>query len=1015
MSADGFSTRRGRRAALLHRDEVHATLRGRRGARLLALTSGGAIPEVADYRVVLDPGDTFVGTLNEDFAIESNAGDIFQLGNASWRILQVTGGTVRVADAHGTPPTIPFWLGEAPARSDELSKAVSDLRAGIDIQLGRPEGLRYVHGEAASVAQGFSPAAAVEWVVTETGVSDRAAEQLVAYLAEGRRALGVMPTQKTLVLERFFDESGGMQLVLHAPFGSRINKAWALALRKRFCRQFNFELQAAATEDALMLSLGPQHSFPLADVFRYLHPETTRDVLVQAFLDAPVFETRWRWNATVSLAVPRRRGSAKVAPQLQRMLAADLLASAFPDAAACLENIPGDREIPDHPLVSQTVRDCLEEAMDFEGLQSVLEQIHEGSLELVARDTPEPSVFAYEILDARPYAFLDDAPLEERRSHAVQTRRGAEAAGELGTLDLDAIARVRDEERPDPRDPDELHDALMTAGFLDDAAGDLDRAGHGLAAALKDAGRATSMRLGARTVLVAAERLPELLAIHPSAAPEPAIEAPPSRVRGWARDAAVTEIVRGRMTLVGPTTAQALADSLAIDVTDADAALLALESEGVVLRGRFTPAPGTAHVAPGTSHSARRTAHFALGTSPEWCDRALLARIHRYTVHRLRAEIEPVSPADFMRFLFKWQHVDPADRLTALDGLRETVAMLDGFELASAAWERAVLRARVEGYDPSMLDMLCLAGEVAWARLSHPDPTHTDPPRLAPATPIALFLREHAGAWQSLRGSGEDPEARLTANARQVLALLRARGASFFADLRNAAGLDDEAARSAVGSLAAAGLAASDGFSGVRALVASAGGGHPGLDRRTHFAGRWTAIAPASAAEERDAALEIQAWTLLRRYGVVFRRLLAREAIAAPWRELARIYRRLEARGEIRGGRFVSGMSGEQFALPRAVERLREVRRTPATGALLTISTADPLNLAGIVTAGDRIRAAGRNRVLYRDGVPLAVREGDFVRELTPIDPAIAADVSRALSRRVRGGTPVENRITVAW
>ena len=368
-----------------------------------------------------------------------------------------------------------------------------------------------------------------------------------------------------------------------------------------------------------------------------------------------------------------------------------------------------------------------------------------------------------------------------------------------------------------------------------------------------------------------------------------------------------------------------------------------------------------------------------------------------------------------MRFLFKWQHVDPADRLTALDGLRETVAMLDGFELASAAWERAVLRARVEGYDPSMLDMLCLAGEVAWARLSHPDPTHTDPPRLAPATPIALFLREHAGAWQSLRGSGENPEARLTANARQVLALLRARGASFFADLRNAAGLDDEAARSAVGSLAAAGLAASDGFSGVRALVASAGGGHPGLDRRTHFAGRWTAIAPAAAAEERDAALEIQAWTLLRRYGVVFRRLLAREAIAAPWRELAGVYRRLEARGEIRGGRFVSGMSGEQFALPRAVERLREVRRTPATGALLAISTADPLNLAGIVTTGDRVRAAGRNRVLYRDGVPLAVREGDFVRELTPIDPAIAGDVSRALSRRARGVAAVENRITLAW
>ena len=983
MTADGFSTRRGRRAALLHRDEVHATLRGRRGARLLALTSGGAIPEVADYRVVLDPGDTFIGTLNEDFAIESNAGDIFQLGNASWRILQVTGGTVRVADAHGTPPTIPFWLGEAPARSDELSKAVSDLRADVD---------GFLAARATATPQGPRREDDHKELCDLCGLGDlrdepSAVAQMVDYLAEGRRALGVMPTQKTLVLERFFDESGGMQLVLHAPFGSRINKAWALALRKRFCRQFNFELQAAATEDALMLSLGPQHSFPLSDVFRYLHPETTRDVLVQAFLDAPVFETRWRWNATVSLAVPRRRGSAKLAPQLQRMLAADLLASVFPDAAACLENIPGDREIPDHPLVSQTVRDCLEEAMDFDGLRTVLEQIHAGGLELVARDTPEPSVFAYEILDARPYAFLDDAPLEERRSHAVQTRRGAESAGELGTLDAGAIARVRDEERPDPRDADELHDALMTAGFLDAADGEVGA----LAEALKGARRAATIRLGDRTVLAAAERLPELLAIHPGALPDPAIEAPPSRVRDWTRAAAITEIVRGRMTLTGPATAQALADSLAIELAGADAALLALESEGVVLRGRFTPDPPPP---PKGGYGG------ASAPAIEWCDRALLARIHRYTVHRLRAEIEPVSPADFMRFLFKWQHVDPTDQLTTLDGLREVVGMLDGFEAASASWERALLRARVDGYDPSMLDMLCLAGEVAWARLSHPDGAQADPPRLAPATPIALFLRENGGAWQSLRTPADDPGARLSEDARHVLALLRTRGASFFADLRSAAGLDEEAARSAVGSLAAAGLAASDGFSGVRALMAGTGGRHTGLDRRTHFAGRWTAIEPASAAETRAAALETQAWTLIRRYGVVFRRLLAREAIAAPWRELARIYRRLEARGEIRGGRFVSGMSGEQFALPRAVERLREVRRTPATGTLLAISTADPLNLAGIVTAGDRIRAAGRNRVLYRDGVPLAVREGDFVRELAPIDPAIAADVSRALSPR---------------
>src|SRR5687768_641620 len=503
MTAEGFATRRGRRSALVHRDEVNATVRGRRGARLLAQTSGGAIPEVADYRVVLDPDDTFIGTLNEDFAIESNAGDIFQLGNASWLILQVAGGTVRVADAKGAPPTIPFWLGEAPARSDELSRAVSDLRAEVDRRLDEPA----------------SGGGTIDWMMAETGLERDAADQAVSYLAEGRRALGVIPSQETLVLERFFDESGGMQLVLHAPFGSRINKAWGLALRKRFCRQFNFELQAAATEDALMLSLGPQHSFPLSDVFRYLHPETTRDVLVQAFLDAPVFKTRWRWNTTISLAVPRARGGRKVAPQLQRMLADDLMAAVFPDAAACLENIPGDRQIPDHPLVAQTVRDCLEEAMDFEGLRAVLTQIHRGDLALITRDTPEPSLFAHEILNAQPYAFLDDAPLEERRSHAVQTRRATDPASarDLGALDADAIARVREEERPDPRDANELHDALLTVGFL--TCGELEGVRPELLEELMAARRAGHALFAESTpspgrIIVPVERLPELRAIH---------------------------------------------------------------------------------------------------------------------------------------------------------------------------------------------------------------------------------------------------------------------------------------------------------------------------------------------------------------------------------------------------------------------------------------------------------------------------------------------------------------------
>ncbi len=970
MTAEGFSTRRGRRGALVHRDEVNQILRGRRGARLLAQTSGGAIPEVADYRVVLEPDDTFIGTVNEDFAIESMTGDIFQLGNASWRVLQVAAGAVRVADAKGSPPNIPFWLGEAPARSDELSRAVSDLRGDVDRMF-----------EESPVASGPGRTI-VDWLMSETGLSPGAAEQVVEYLAEGRRALGVIPTQQTLVLERFFDESGGMQLVLHAPFGSRINKAWGLALRKRFCRQFNFELQAAATDDALLLSLGPQHSFPLADVFRYLHPATTRDVLVQAFLDAPVFQTRWRWNTTVSLAVPRSRGGRKVAPQVQRMLADDLMAAVFPDAAACLENIPGDRQIPDHPLVAQTVRDCLQEAMDFDGLTAVLDRIHRGELALVARDTPEPSFFAYEILNAKPYAFLDDAPLEERRAHAVQTRRSGDpsSAGDLGALDPAAIERVRAEAAPDPRDADELHDALVVTGFLTE--GEIEPVLMDRLVSVRRACRLSLFpgRPDDRVLAIAAERIPEVLAIHPSLTPP--IAAPPTRsARVWTRDEAIVELLRGRMTIAGPITAAALAGLLAIAEREVDAALLALEADGVVLRGRFS------------------------SEAPlEWCDRALLARIHRYTLNRLRAEIEPVSPAGFMRFLFAWQHVAPAARLTGIDGLREALAMLDGFELAAGAWERAILPARVTPYEPQMLDMLCLAGEVGWARVSTP----TDPARLVPATPVALFLREHGDVWQRLRTSADrDPlaaEAVLSDRARAVLETLRSRGASFFNDLTSACALDADDLRQAIGALVASGLAASDGFSGVRALVQAALGRPPARHGRANFAGRWSALRAEHSAASRESDVEMLAWTLLRRYGVVFHRLLAREAAAAPWRELTRVYRRLEARGEIRGGRFVSGMSGEQYALPEAVARLREIRRTGTDGQLITISAADPLNLSGIVTAGDRIRAARRNRIVYRDGVPLAVMEGDFVRELSPIDPAIAADVSRALSGRALAG-----------
>jgi ATP-dependent Lhr-like helicase len=941
MLTAGFTTRRGRRGGLIHRDEVQSRLVAKRSARLTAITSGGAIPDVADYRVVLDPDETFLGTLNEDFAIESNAGDIFQLGNSSWRILQVAAGVVRVADAHGAPPTIPFWLGEAPGRTPELSTIVSDLRKALEPILAARDRDR-----------------AIEWLVSEAATSREVSEQVVDYFAASLQILGALPSHDTLILERFFDESGGMQLVLHAPFGSRVNRAWALALRKRFCRQFNFELQAAATEDGLLLSLGPQHAFPLADVFRYLHPSTVKDILIQAFLDAPVFQTRWRWNATVSLAVTRMNGGRKVPAPLQRMRADDLLAAAFPDAAACLENIPGDRQIPDHPLVVQTVRDCLEEAMDLPRLSDILSQIHAGGIRCLARDTVEPSPLCHEIINARPYAFLDDAPLEERRAHAVQTRRATDDkdAIALGALDGDAIHSVVADAWPEPRDADEMHDALVTASFVT-GQGARVSGWEGWLEMLAGQSRATRARERhwPDTVWIAAERLPELQAAF-SVDLDPVVTAPPTRAAAaWRKDAAIAELLRGRLALTGPVTPRALGSPLGLDASASVDALVALEADGAVLRGWFSPG----------------------ATEEQWCDRRILARIHRATLQRLRAEIQPITIADFMRFLFEWQHLTPSSRLTGLDGLRAVVAQLDGFELAADAWDKHVLPARVAGYDSSMLDLLCYSGETAWARLSSPPPVPESavlPPRPIRATPVSVLLREHLCAWRALSRRGAAAAPMISDFGERVMRHLTERGAQFAHEI--AAGLQSplDEVRTALAELVWAGLIASDGFSGLRAMWSDVPTGRlaiRGGRAATAPGGRWSRLPPDSTTDV-ESVVEQYARVLLHRYGIVCRRLLVREPFAVAWRELLRVYRRLEARGEARGGRFVSGLPGEQFALPEAVELARHVRRTPPSGETMALSASDPLNLCGIITAGDRVPSIAAMRIHFRDGVPIA-------------------------------------------
>jgi ATP-dependent Lhr-like helicase len=974
MLSEGYSTRRGRSRAVLHRDAVNRKLRPRPGLRLTAVTCGGTIPDTADYSVVLAPQEQVIGTVNEDFAVESIAGDIFQLGNTSYRILRVEAGRVRVEDAEGLPPTIPFWLGEAPARTGEVSAAVSRLRADLEARLDAPD-------------------AALKYLTDEVGIAPAAAQQAVDYLAAAKAALGVLPTQQRLVFERFFDESGGAQLVIHSPYGNRINRAWGLALRKRFCRKFNFELQAAATEDAIILSLTSTHSFPLEEAARYLHSNSAREVLVQALLDAPMFMTRWRWNASIALALLRFRGGAKVAPQLQRMEAEDLIAAIFPDQLACQENIASDREIPDHPLVSQTVSDCLHEAMDVEGLERLLRRLESGEVQVTARDLVEPSPLALEILSARPYAFLDDAPLEERRTRAVASRRwlDPESAADIGRLDADAIARVKEEAWPAADTADELHDALVWLALLTQVEVDAQPAWSGLLSELAGQKRAARLVLPGGGSWIAAERLPEFLAVHPGARTDPDIVAPAEfAARAWTREEALVEIVRGRLEGLGPTVAEALAADIGVPVADVNAALAALEAEGFAMRGSFTP-----------------------GAVPnEWCERRLLARIHRHTLQRLRKDIEPVSAADFMRFLLDWQRVAADERMEGPDAVAAVVSQLEGYEAAAAAWETGLLPARVSGYEPAWLDDLCLAGRVVWTRLDAPrvSAERAQGPSPVRGTPVTLVTRRNLAVWTALVKPATAEDLGLSSRARAVADYLARHGASFFDDLAGGLDLPRTFVEDALRELVAAGLVNSDGYSGLRALLLPADRRKPvagGRRRRTALfgvedAGRWALIRRAGATSgplPRETVEQI-ARTLLRRYGVVFWRLLAREAEwLPPWRDLLMACRRLEARGEIRGGRFVAGFSGEQFALPEAVGVLRSVRNEEKAGRLTVVNGADPLNLVGVLVPGARVPALYGNRVLYRDGVAVAALVSGEVQYFEKADPEKAWEIRNLLLR----------------
>jgi ATP-dependent Lhr-like helicase len=885
MLSEGIATSRGRSGAMLHRDKVNGRVRGRRGARLAAITSGGAIPENAAYTVLAEPEGKTVGTLDEDFAVESLTGDVFLLGTHSWRIRHIVQGRVYVEDAHGAAPSIPFWLGEAPGRSAELSAAVSRVRRRM---LDNPNG---------------------EWLRNECGLDEAGAAQAVRYVRAGAAALGALPSSDTVVAERFFDEAGGMQLVLHAPFGSRINRAWGLALRKRFCRTFNFELQAAATDNGIVISLSDRHAFPLELVFEFLNPRTVRDGLTQAMLDAPMFGVRWRWNVTRALAVLRFQGGAKVPAPVQRMRSDDLLAAVFPDQVACAENLTGPIRIPDHPLVNETIANCLDEAMDIGGLEQVLRRVESGEIRTVTLETPEPAVFCHEILNANPYAYLDDAPLEERRARAVSLRRTlpADAPDGTGVLDPAAIEQVAAESWPEVRDADELHDALLTlvtlppvpewTAWFDELAA---------------AGRASVLLRGDRQFWTSTEK---------------------REVEGD-----VVAVLRGWMESIGPITANALAEKLAFTCEEIEIALAQLEGEGQVMRGRYTRAAAAGDV--------------------EWCNRRVLARIHRMTLGRLRREIEPVTAAQFYDFLARWQRVAPGAQLHGVDGVLEVVRQLQGYEVPAAAWESQILSRRIARYEPALLDDLCLSGEVMWARVSpHPALKEGEGGRIRASrvAPIALLLREDSPwliAPQTASGASES----LSHAAREVLAALETGRALFFGDLVRATRRLPSETEDALWELVAAGLVTADGFENLRALIdpKRRRGEGRGRDKRPrHSAGRW-ALVPRESEHAPDRA-ERWAAQLLLRWGVLLRDLLAREAGAPAWRDLLPALRRMEARGQIRGGRFVSGFTGEQFARPEAIDLLRTVRRAGDSPEMAAVPSADPLNLTGIILPGPRV------------------------------------------------------------
>ncbi len=907
MLNDGYSLRFGRRSRYIFYDRTEQIVRARPGARITAALNGGAIPENFEYEVIEEPDGTYVGSVHEDFAIESSRGDVFQLGNRLWQITQVSGNRVSVVYAPNKHPTIPFWIVDVPGRTDALSAAVSSLHE-LYVKTGD--------------AQRFALQ-----VCDETGLAPAWVLPLADYYREASESLGSLPTQSTVILERFFDEVKNCHIVLHAPFGAQVNRAWGLALRKRFCRQFNFELQAAANDNAIILSLSHTHSFVLPDVFRYLASASAQDVLTQALLDAPMFEVRWRWNASRALAILRRNMRGKVPAQWQKSGAQDLVALLFPDQIACAENLSGPRAIPDHPLVKQTVTDCLNEAMDASGFLRVLKGLESGTIETRSKDSAAPSAFAHEIISARPYAFLDDAPLEERRTRAVRTDVEARAGDEISDA---TIAAVRAETLYPARNEYELYDLLTQFAVV--PADEISALGFASSIdSLVARGKAVLQRLGpaeseeaARLYYTSADR--EIL-VHE-------VYGPNEGASGEQRDHATQSLLLAHLELLGPATIEYLTMRLALSASRIEIALLALENQGAVFQ-------------------------LNRGGTVFFTERSFYQRLQHYG--RRRSVQKRVNPAEYLMFLQHWQSV--TEPMTGQHALIKVLRQLQGVALSHDEWTRA-LALRISDFSERMLEDVLLGGEFFWWR---PAIAGAASRSVTARTRYMLLSRE---MWRVLAPSAPEINA-LSADARRVFDFLFSNGASFLHDIH--AGHNDRSAPTSqklfseqtlrgVRELIAQGLVTSDQFFSLRRLA-------PRAAKRMRFAprlvdpqfpsGRFSLVRFRGGEADEDARLRALAEMLLARHGVVYRYAAENDFFKAPWPRLVRTLRLMEMAGQVRSGRFIDELWGEQFADPAAIHGLEAAHGAPYK----EVTPHDPISQvrAGLVKIGALSQTAARN------------------------------------------------------